>query len=216
MSISAGDFLVIVGPNGAGKTTLIRMLARLTRPTRGTIRLGGEEWWSAPAARQGDVGVVSHATFLYDTLTAIENLELYARLYGLSSPRDRATEALDEVGLSNIASQRAGTLSRGQAQRLSIARASLHQPRILLLDEPYAGLDPHAASRLGEALARLRSDGRAIVLTTHDLTRVPDAATHFLVLVAGRVADSGPWRDLEADPLTERYARAAARLESRR
>lgn len=192
------------------------MLARLTRPTSGTIHLDGEEWWSAPAARQGDVGVVSHATFLYDALTAIENLELYARLYGLPSPRARAAEVLEEVGLSSIASQRAGTLSRGQAQRLSIARSSLHEPRILLLDEPYAGLDPHAASRLGEALGQLRSDGRAIILTTHDLARVPVAATHFLVLVAGRVADSGTWRDLESNSLADRYSRASARMEAAR
>ncbi|MGH7570715.1 MAG: heme ABC exporter ATP-binding protein CcmA [Gemmatimonadota bacterium] len=206
--LDEGELMVVVGPNGAGKTTLVRTLARLSRPTAGAVRLAGEDWLSAPAARQREVGVLSHATYLYDRLTALENLRFYARLYGLADPDRRAREALASAGLDELADRRAGTLSRGQAQRLSIARAVIHEPRLLLLDEPLAGLDPHSVKRLVAALADLRSAGRAILLTTHDLARVPGAATRFLVLVNGSAIDSGPWKEAATDGLAERYERA--------
>lgn len=207
-SLAAGEVMVVVGPNGAGKTTLVRTLARLARPTTGSVRLGGQDWLGAPAARQREVGVLSHATYLYDRLTAIENLRFYARLYGLADPDRRAREALADAGLAELADRRAGTLSRGQAQRLSIARAVLHEPRLLLLDEPLAGLDPHSVRRLVASLATLRSAGRAILLTTHDLARVPAGASRYLVLVEGRVMDAGPWEEATGEGLAERYERA--------
>lgn len=208
--LDEGELMIVVGPNGAGKTTLVRTLARLSRPTAGTVRLGGEDWLRASAERQREVGVLSHATYLYDRLTAIENLRFYARLYGLADPDGRARRALDEAGLNGLADRRAGTLSRGQAQRLSIARAVLHEPRLLLLDEPLAGLDPHSVRRLLGALAELRSAGRAILFTTHDLARVPGSASCFLVLVDGRAVDSGRWTEASPDGLAERYERAVA------
>ncbi|MGH7550283.1 MAG: heme ABC exporter ATP-binding protein CcmA [Gemmatimonadota bacterium] len=206
--LDGGELMVVVGPNGAGKTTLVRTLARLARATAGTVRLGGEDWLEAPAARQREVGVLSHATYLYDRLTAMENLRFYARLYGLADPDRRAREALRSAGLGGLAERRAGTLSRGQAQRLSIARAVLHEPRLLLLDEPLAGLDPHSVKRLISALADLRSAGRAILFTTHDLARVPGSATRFMVLFDGRGVDSGSWKEATTDGLAERYERA--------
>ncbi len=208
--LDQGEMMVVVGPNGAGKTTLVRTLARLARPTAGAIRLGGKDWLEAPAARQREVGVLSHATYLYDRLTAIENLRFYARLYGLPDPERRAREALESAGLDELAERRAGTLSRGQAQRLSIARAVLHGPRLLLLDEPLAGLDPHSVKRLIAALADLRSAGRAILFTTHDLARVPGWATRFMILIDGRAVDAGSWGDASPDGLTERYEHAVA------
>ena len=208
--LDVGELMVVVGPNGAGKTTLVRTLARLSRPTAGAVRLAGEDWLEAPAARQSEVGVLSHATYLYDRLTAIENLRFYARLYGLPDMEGRSREALSEVGLLELADRRAGTLSRGQAQRLSIARAVLHRPRLLLLDEPLAGLDPHSVKRLVQALANLRSAGRAILFTTHDLTRVPDAANRWLVLVDGRTVDEGRWEAVSPDGLARRYERVVA------
>ncbi|MGH7557038.1 MAG: heme ABC exporter ATP-binding protein CcmA [Gemmatimonadota bacterium] len=205
--LDEGELMVVVGPNGAGKTTLVRTLARLARPTAGAVRLGGEDWLDAPASRQREVGVLSHATYLYDRLTAMENLRFYARLYGLADPDRRAREALRSAGLGGLAERRAGTLSRGQAQRLSIARAIIHEPRLLLLDEPLAGLDPHSVKRLIAALGDLRSAGRAILFTTHDLARVPGAATRFLILVDGCAVDSGRW-EVATDGLAERYERA--------
>ncbi len=189
--LEPGEFLVVLGPNGAGKTTLLKILARLLRPTGGAVRLDGDDWLAAPRERQSDVGLLSHATFLYDGLTAIENLRFYAALYGLDDPEGRARRALAAAGLEPIADERAGTLSRGQAQRLSIARAILHGPRLLLMDEPFAGLDPRAAARLAESLDGLSAEGRTIVLTTHDVDRAPSAAGRYLVLVDGRVRAAG-------------------------
>jgi heme exporter protein A len=199
----------VAGPNGAGKTTLVRTLARLSRPSGGTVRLSGAEWLDAPVARQGEVGLLSHATYLYDRLTALENLEFYARLYGLADAGIRIRSALEKTGALDLAGRRAGTLSRGQAQRVSIARAILHDPRLLLLDEPHAGLDPHSVRRLNAALGDLRTDGRAILLTTHDLARVPESASRFLILVEGRVVDSGS-RDDAREGLERRYELAVA------
>ena len=206
-SLEDGGFLVVLGPNGAGKTTLLKTLARLVRPSAGRMWLGGEDWLSAPAERQREIGVLSHATYLYDGLTALENLRFFATLYGLRGGEARARAALATVGLEDSADRRVGHLSRGQAQRVAIARAVLHDPPLLLLDEPYAGLDPRAARRLSEALDRLHAVGRTVILTTHDLARSPTAATRYLVLVEGRARSEGR---LPAGDLETVYERAVA------
>jgi heme exporter protein A len=206
-ALEAGEFLVVLGPNGAGKTTLLKTLARLIRPTEGRIWLDGEDWLAAPADRQREIGVLSHATYLYDGLTAHENLRFFGTLYGLPDPDARARAALATVGLGDAADRRVGHLSRGQAQRVAIARAVLHDPALLLLDEPYAGLDPRAAGRLGDALDALHAAGRTVVLTTHDLARAPAAATRYLVLLEGRMGSEG---SLPAGDLDEIYERAVA------
>lgn len=209
-SLDRGELLVVAGPNGAGKTTLVRTVARLSRPSAGRIRLDGAEWLDAPADRQREVGLLSHSTYLYDRLTARENLEFYARLYRLADRDARIRRALAGAGALDLAGLRAGTLSRGQAQRVSIARAILHDPGLLLLDEPHAGLDPHSVRRLNGVLEDLRTDGRAILLTTHDLARVPESAGRFLILVEGRVVDAGS-RDDARNGLERRYERAVTR-----
>lgn len=211
--LEPGDFAVLLGPNGAGKTTLVRILSRLARPTSGRVTIDGEDWLTAPAARQSEVGALSHATYLYDGLTALENLRFFAGLYGLADPRGRAAAALETVGLVDRSDRQAGTLSRGQAQRLSIARAILHRPRLLLLDEPYAGLDPHAAGRLSEALAVIR-DGATVLLTTHDLARVPPSASRCLVLVDGQLQIDARDETLSPESLAAVYEAAVARSEA--
>ena len=208
--LDAGDFLLVLGPNGAGKTTLLKLLARLARPSAGHVCLDGEDWLSAPAARQREIGVLSHATYLYDGLTALENLRFFGTLYGLRDGDARAREALATVGMEDAAGRRVGHLSRGQAQRVAIARAILHDPEILLLDEPYAGLDPRAAARLSESLEAVHAAGRTVVLTTHDLARSPAAATRYLVVVEGRARSQGR---LPAGDLESIYERAVAAAE---
>jgi len=209
-TLEPGGFLVVLGPNGAGKTTLVRILARLLRPDRGRVLLDDGDWLDAPAARQRDVGLASHATFLYDGLTARENLAFYAAMYGVADADGAMREVIAELALESVADRRAGTLSRGESQRLTIARALLHRPRLLLLDEPFAGLDPTAARRLGETLARIHAGGRTVVLTTHDFARAPAVATRCLVLADGRVRAEGPWEAVAAAELEEAYEHAVA------
>jgi heme exporter protein A len=209
-ALEPGAFLVVLGPNGAGKTTLLRVLARLLRPDRGRVLLDGGDWLAAPPARQREVGLATHATFLYDGLTARENLVFCGELYGLANPWSAAIEALAAMRLEHAADRRAGTLSRGESQRLAIARALLHRPRLLLFDEPFTGLDPTAARVLGDMLGALHTAGRTIVMTTHDLARAPTSATHGLILEDGRVRAEGTWGEMSAVGLEEAYGRALA------
>ena len=209
-TIDPGELLVVVGPNGAGKTTLVRTLARLARPTAGRVLLDGEDWLASLPESRREVGVLSHASWLYDGLTAAENLRFTATLYRLGDRERRVREALEAAGLESVADRPAGALSRGQAQRLAIARAALHDPRLLLFDEPFAGLDPAAAKRLALRLSELAVSGRTVLLTTHDLARVPAAASRWLILVAGRVRGAGPCAGLAPGDLEAAYERAMA------
>jgi len=212
LELAGGRGLAVLGPNGAGKTTLLRLLAGLARPSAGTIELAGER--GTRAARRKAIGLVGHASFLYPTLTTRENLLLTARLHGLASPGERAARILAEEELGSIAERRAGALSRGLAQRAAIARALVHDPPLVLLDEPWTGLDAPAAERLSRRLAALQRAGRALVIVTHDLARIPDLAARALVLVRGRAG----WLEAEAlrdaGTLTTAYAAAVARLEA--
>jgi heme ABC exporter ATP-binding subunit CcmA len=208
-TLDPGGLLMVLGPNGAGKTTLVRVLARLVRPDRGRVLLDGEDWLAAPPRRQIDVGLATHATFLYDALTALENLVFHGALYGLADPAGTAREALAAVGLGRAADRLVGTLSRGEAQRVAIARALLHGPRLLLLDEPFAGLDPEAATSLGALLGAVHG-GPTVVVTTHDLARMPPIATRCLVLIDGAVAEEASVCG-GTDGLEEAYDRALAR-----
>jgi heme exporter protein A len=211
LELDSGQALAVLGPNGAGKSTLLRLLAGLARPSGGTIEIGAEA--GTRAQRRRAIGLVGHATFLYPTLTTRENLLLAARLYGLDAPAERAERMLAEEELLAVAERRAGALSRGLAQRAAIARALLHDPKLVLLDEPWTGLDARAAQRLSRRLAALQADGRALVVVSHDLARVAGLAARALVLVRGRAA----W--LAADALRDdaalapAYAASVARLE---
>lgn len=188
LRLDEGEFLTLFGPNGAGKTTLIRILATLARPTSGRVLIGGLDLreWTAQVRRL--IGVVSHQTFLYRDLTAEENLLLYARLYDVPDPRQRVQEALERVALGHRAADPVRTLSRGMQQRVSIARAVLHDPMILLLDEPYNGLDQHAAASLTGILQELALRGRTVLMTTHDLEQGLQLCSRVGILSGGRLA----------------------------
>src|SRR5688572_26592069 len=173
LAIEKGAFVALLGPNGSGKSTLIRLLAGLSRPTSGTILIGGWELPREAAAVRAQIGLVSHKALLYENLTARENLTFFSRLYNLSN-RDTAAripELLNRVGLGKRGDDLVRTYSRGMQQRLSIARALLHQPHVLLMDEPYTGLDQDASLILDELLIRAHQDGHTILMATHQLDR---------------------------------------------
>jgi heme ABC exporter ATP-binding subunit CcmA len=209
--LAAGASLAVVGPNGAGKSTLLRLLAGLARPSAGTIAIEGRP--PTHRSARAALGYLGHATLLSPSLTVRENLVFAARLYGIAGPRERAEQQLAGEGLAAIADRRAAALSRGQAQRVAIARALIHAPALVLLDEPFTGLDRGAAQRLAARLLELRTRGHTSVLVTHGLDHVRELADEALVLSAGRCA----WRgrvdgqagDLEralADALDRRVA----------
>jgi len=206
LALPGGGSLALLGPNGAGKSTLLRLLAGLTRPTQGTLRIDGQEA-QGPAAR-GRVGYVAHATLLYPALTARENLLFAGRLHGLRDAGARADTLLREHGLADVAHRKAGGFSRGMGQRLSIARALVHDPSLVLLDEPFAGLDRRGSADLGARLARLRAEGRTLVLVTHEIGRAGELADHVVVLAAGRVVHRAEGAAVAAAPLEAAYLQA--------
>jgi heme exporter protein A len=188
LHVAAGEFVTLVGPNGAGKSTLLAIVATLLPPTSGAVRVGG---WALPG--QADrvrrhIGLVSHHALLYRDLTAAENLTFYGKLYRLDDPEARALEALRAVGLFSRQRDAVGTFSRGMLQRLTIARATLHEPDVLLLDEPYTGLDQEASRLLDELLRAEAARGRTILMITHDLEHGLGLADRLAILHRGRIA----------------------------
>jgi heme exporter protein A len=188
LSLAPGEVLAVAGPNGAGKSTLLRVLAGLMRPTAGEVRVLGRPLQGDAAELRRAIGLLSHQTLLYDDLTLLENLTFAARLYGLSGPVEVAREALEAAGLASRAGDSPRRLSRGLLQRAAIARALLHGPRVLLLDEPFTALDAASADRLRATLTARRDEQRGLVVVTHHLAEVWDLATRVAVLVEGRWA----------------------------
>jgi len=198
LKLHPGESLAILGPNGAGKSTLLRIMAGLAHPTSGSLEFAGGRH------DRSRIGYLGHATLLYPELSARENLVFAARLYGIADPGARADELLGEEGLAEVADRRAGGFSRGMAQRLSIARARVHAPSLLLLDEPYTGLDEPAARRLTSRLQTLSAEGHALALVTHEIGRAAQLAKSALILSAGAVACQ-----IQGDPLDETDLAAA-------
>ncbi len=208
LSVGYGDFLTIFGPNGAGKSTLIKILATLTRPSRGYVSvLGVELGTERGQAIRSRIGVMGHLSYLYLGLTGMENLVFYARMYGVPQPHRRARQLLEELDLAERGDDRARTYSRGMLQRLSAARALVQDPDLLLLDEPFTGLDPSAAELLAQLLRRMHSRGRTVLLTTHDLARGRALCNRFLILVRGRVALQSTPEEVDAQQMEELYRR---------
>lgn len=223
LTVAEGESVVIFGPNGAGKTTLIRILASLSRPTGGTVRIGGLDLATHADGIRRYLGVVSHAPLLYDSLTAEENLRFFGRLYGVQDIEGRMAALLAAVGLTSRRHDLLRTFSRGMVQRLAIARALLHDPLILLLDEPDTGLDPQAAEMLHGLLARLSGrrgpnpahptgeevpQQRTIVTVTHNIERGLAIADRVIILAGGQIvfeAAAAGLTPAEFRPLYDRY-----------
>ncbi len=205
LSIPGGIFLSIFGPNGAGKTTFIRILATLSKASGGEVLFDGRNLNDSPEKIRRHIGVIGHSTFLYDELTAYENLKFYCTLYEVEDAASRIDHVLTEVGLANRRNDFVRTFSRGMQQRLSIARAMLHEPDILLLDEPYTGLDQHAAQMLTQWLSKLKSQKRTIVLVTHDIHSGLELADRVAIFVRGKVAFEADRSQISPDSFRKTY-----------
>jgi heme exporter protein A len=185
LTLAPGDCLALFGPNGAGKTTLLRLLGGLLRPTSGSAAIEGIPLPGDTDVR-ARVGIVSHQTMLYDVLTARENVEFAARMYGVPDVRAAANEVLARLGASSFADVRVRSLSRGMQQRVSVARAIVHAPSVLLADEPFTGLDTAGAAALTAMLAALRDSGATIVIVTHNLDEALALCTVAAIMREGR------------------------------
>jgi heme ABC exporter ATP-binding subunit CcmA len=210
LTVERGQFLVLLGPNGSGKSTLLRILAALSKPTSGTVQIGGWELPKEAFAVRRQLGVVSHLPLLYDTLTAEENLLFFARLYDLSSEESlqRTKAVLEQVGLKYRANDQVRTFSRGMLQRLTIARAIIHDPAILLFDEPYTGLDQQASTILDSLLRDQHAAGRTIIMTTHDIQRGHAIASHMAILSKGKIGFLGACSTIPSSEVPRIYFEA--------
>ena len=206
--VQPGEFVALLGPNGAGKTTLLRILASLSRPSLGEVNIAGYKLPQQAAQVRARLGVVSHLPLLYGDLSAEENLRFYARLYGIDNYELRITEVLEMTGLEPRRRDLVRTFSRGMQQRLAIGRAVLHDPDVMLFDEPYTGLDQDASSMLDNVLRTVAAQGRTIVMTSHDLVRAEDLATRFDILSRGVIAASSTRRQLKKTDLLTFYKQA--------
>ena len=203
-----GEFVVLLGPNGAGKTTFLRILASLSRPSLGEVSVAGFSLPGQSAAVRRRLGVVSHMPLLYDDLTAEENLQFYGRMYNISSIQARIAEVLELVGLSSRRKDMVRTFSRGMQQRLAIGRAVLHNPDVMLFDEPYTGLDQDASEMLDDVLKNVAAAGRTVVMTSHDLARAEELGTRFDILTRGVICASSTRTELGSGNLLTFYKQA--------
>lgn len=208
--VQPGEFVALLGPNGAGKTTFLRILASLSRPSLGEVTIAGFHLPHQAAQVRARLGVVSHLPLLYGDLTAEENLRFYARMYDIPDYEPRISEVLEMVGLEARRRDLIRTYSRGMQQRLAIGRAILHDPDVVLFDEPYTGLDQDASAMLDEVLKTVAAKGRTVVMTSHDLARAEDLATRFDILSRGSIAASASRRELKRTNLLAFYRQALA------
>ncbi len=205
LEIEDGDSLVIFGPNGAGKSTLIKILSTVMNPSSGSLAFRGRDLKNKAEEIRREIGLVSHQTLLYNNLTAYENLDFYGQMYDVPERKTRIAEVADMVGVASRLNDRVGTLSRGLQQRVSVARALLHKPSIMLLDEPETGLDQEAITSVWDALETGDGINRTIVFTTHNLELGLKNCSRLMILDNGRIAYQGTGDELNLASLRETY-----------
>jgi len=205
LTINEGDFVTLMGANGAGKTTLLHIVAALSKPTGGQVSINGYRLADSASELRRFIGLVSHKTLLYDQLTAEQNLRFYARMYDLPNAAARIETVLKQVGLWGRQLDPVRTYSRGMQQRLAIARAILHNPPILLLDEPDTGLDQHAADMLGQLLKAVDISQRTILMTTHNLERGLSLGNRAIILAKGKIVYDAPRQDVSIAEMRAQY-----------
>ncbi len=202
LTIPNGQRVVLFGPNGAGKTTMLKILSGIMNPTGGSVTIAGLDLKDKPEDCRRKIGVVSHQTFLYGNLSGRENLLFYSRMFGVKNPEVRISEVAELVGMSARLNDRVGTFSRGMQQRLSIARALLHKPEIMLLDEPETGLDQQALNILWDLL---RGGKQTVMLTSHNLEHGLQVGDRIIILARGRLAHDCAATGLGINALKEAY-----------
>jgi len=205
LKVKKGEFVTVFGPNGAGKTTLIKLLATLTKPTSGKVSIANHDIKKEPDKVRALIGVISHDPYLYGNLSALENIGFFASLYGISQPKEKAIQVIKQVGLESRMHDLVRTFSRGMQQRLAVARAIVHGPKILLLDEPYTGLDQHGAKIFGELLKWLKRENRTIVMTTHNLPEGLEISDRIAILDVGKIVYESDASGIELTKFKEIY-----------
>jgi len=206
VSLHHGEFLTLFGPNGAGKSTFLKIAAGIIPPTSGMVKVFGVDLYSSESNRlKQQIGFISHNTFLYNNLTAYENLEFYGQLYQVENLHERIIEVLKDVELEKRMHTVAGTFSRGMQQRLAIARAILHKPSLIFLDEPYTGLDQHASMNLKHLLTKLHHEDTTIIMTTHNIEIGFESCTQLAILYYGNIIFQEKSEDLTFEIFKERY-----------
>jgi heme exporter protein A len=216
LHVQPGEFVTLVGPNGAGKTTLMRIVASLLTPTSGSVSIGG---WPLPERAdkvRRHIGLVSHFSLLYDDLSAAENLSFFARLFQLDIVDERISEALKSVGLAARRRDPVRSFSRGMVQRLTLARATLHEPDVLLFDEPYTGLDQEATQLLDDLLRAEAEKGRTIFMITHDLTRGLNLCDRIAILSRGKISHMVEREDVTPSEFLELYSKSTKGIRRKR
>ena len=212
LNVERGEFLALFGRNGAGKTTFLKIAATLVRHTHGKLLVEGVDIAEEPEQARRHIGFLSHNTYLYRDLNPVENLRFFARLYGLKDPEERIQSLLDRVGLRRRVSDPVRAFSRGLHQRLGIARVMLHDPSLILLDEPYTGLDANAVDILNQMLDEAASAGKTIILTTHDLEQGLRGATRAVIIDRGKIVFSGGAKEQAIRDAYSSYIRVGASL----
>lgn len=203
--VDEGEFVALLGPNGAGKSTFLRILTTLSRPNSGRVTISGYRLPERAAAVRLHLGVVTHQPMLYGNLTAHENLRFFSQLYGLPISSQRIDGVIESLCLGARSNDLVRHYSRGMQQRLAIGRAIIHDPELLLLDEPHTGLDQDACELLGNLLRNVAADGRTVLITSHDLARVETLASRFDILSKGKISASTRREDLPDLDLSSFY-----------
>ncbi|WNF37113.1 heme ABC exporter ATP-binding protein CcmA [Bacillaceae bacterium IKA-2] len=210
LSIKKGETVAILGPNGAGKSTVLKILGGLIKPTSGEIKINGVDFKKDSYDSKRKIGFLAHNSFLYDHLTPLENLKFFGKLYGVVNIEERAKKLIDEVGLSVFTHDPVQSFSRGMIQRIAIARAIIHEPEILLFDEPHTGLDQQAIKILNNVINRMKQEKSTILMVTHDFGQAIETCDRFIIIKNGKVVGDLENIDKNLDAITQKYMEQVA------
>lgn len=206
-NVKNGETVAILGPNGAGKSTILKILSGLLKPTSGTIKINNLDFKVNKLDIKKKIGFLAHNSYLYDHFSPMENLQFFARLYQVTDIEKKAKQVIHEVGLGFFINEPVGTFSRGMIQRLAIARAIIHSPQLLLLDEPYNGLDQQGKRLLTNIILKMKGKGATIVVVTHDIRQAVEISDRIIIIKTGQLIDSFPIEEKNTGRVIEKYMR---------